>query len=360
MTQNISVVPSQAELRSIMPYQHQPNQTESVNRAGAGPQQQQRVPTDNANFFIEVLQSVQHSQQQIVKEIRQMKANKMKEKGSQHDPEHVVDKEETPIEGGSQNAQQHFITMVEVTVLLEQERAKAPKERFYARRPPYPLRILSKPYPKRYETQNFAQYNGRRGSAIEHVSNFIDTLGPYMADEDLWLQEFSKSLCDQAYTQYTILKPGSISTWDNMVDMFCIRYFHGEKTVTPATLQGTKQRSNDDLMEYIKRFKDIALDYYDHCEEKTLVEMCMINTIMEYKAVLENLEISQFAQLLQKARKTAQLVRSSSDRPKEQRSTSQAMVVSIGKRKRKVDGSEYETPLPLPCTPKELDVFLDK
>ena len=36
------------------------------------------------------------------------------------------------------------------------------------------------------------------------------------------------------------------------------------------------------------------------------------------------------------------------------------MVVSIGKRKRKVDGSEYETPLPLPCTPKELDVFLDK
>ena len=45
-------------------------------------------------------------------------------------------------------------------------------------------------------------------------------------------------------------------------------------------------------MEYIKRFKDIALDYYDHCEERTLVEMCMSNMIMEYRAVLENLEIS--------------------------------------------------------------------
>ena len=76
-----------------------------------------------------------------------------------------------------------------------------------------------------------------------------------------------------------------------MVDVFCTRYFHGEKTVTLATLQGTKQGSSDDLMEYIKRFKDIALDYYDHCEEKTLVEMCMSNTIMEYRAVLENLEI---------------------------------------------------------------------
>ena len=46
--------------------------------------------------------------------------------------------------------------MVEVAVLLEQERAKAPKERFYVRKPPYPLRILSKPYPKRYEPRVFA------------------------------------------------------------------------------------------------------------------------------------------------------------------------------------------------------------
>ena len=58
-------------------------------------------------------------------------------------------------------------------------------------------------------------------------------------------------------------------------------------------------------MEYIKRFRDIALDYYDHCEEKTLVEMCITNVIKEYRAVLENLEIFEFTQLLQKARKTA-------------------------------------------------------
>ena len=42
-------------------------------------------------------------------------------------------------------------------------------------------------------------------------------------------------------------------------------------------------------MEYIKRFRDIALNFYDYYEEKTLVEMCMGNMIMEYRAVLENL-----------------------------------------------------------------------
>ena len=62
-----------------------------------------------------------------------------------------------------------------------------------------------------------------------------------------------------------------------------------------TTLQEIKQRSGKDLMEYIKRFRDIALDCYDHCEEKALVEMCMTNMIREYRPVLENLEISQFA-----------------------------------------------------------------
>ena len=80
-----------------------------------------------------------------------------------------------------------------------------------------------------------------------------------------------------------------------MVDVFCTKYFHEEEIVTLATLQVTKQKSGEDLIEYIKRFKDIALDYYDHYEEKTLVEMCVGNMIMEYRVVLENLEIFQFA-----------------------------------------------------------------
>ena len=74
----------------------------------------------------------------------------------------------------------------------------------------------------------------------------------------------------------------------------------------------------------------------------------MTNMIREYRAVLENLEISQFAQLLQKARKTAQFVKSRADK----RSAPQAMAVSTGKRRSKTKGREYNTPPPIPCTPK--------
>ena len=109
-------------------------------------------------------------------------------------------------------------------------------------------------------------------------------------------------------------------------------------------------------MEYIKRLRDIAFNCYDHCEERTLVEICMTNIIREFKAVLENLEISQFAQLLQKAKKTAQSLRPSSDK----RNAPQAMAVSTGERRRKTKEREYNTPPSIPCTPKELDVLLDK
>ena len=134
--------------------------------------------------------------------------------------------------------------------------------------------------------------------------------------------------------------------WDDMVDMLYTKYFHEEETITLATLQGTKQKNGEDLLEYIKRFKDIAPDCYDHYEEKTLVEICMGNMIMEYRAVLENLEISQFTQLLQKAWKTAQSIKPNSNRPKEQRSTPQAMAVSTSEKKRKLDGRKYETSPP--------------
>ena len=92
----------------------------------------------------------------MMEEIRQLKADKTKEKGSQHDPDHVADREETLAGGVPRSVGQRFITMAEVAALLEQERARTPKERFYARRPPYPLKVLSKPYPERYEPRAFA------------------------------------------------------------------------------------------------------------------------------------------------------------------------------------------------------------
>ena len=79
---NMSAIPLQVESRPTIPQQQQPNQAKGVNRMRVEPQPQPRIPTDNANNFIEVLQALQHSQQQMMEEIRQLKTDRMKEKGS--------------------------------------------------------------------------------------------------------------------------------------------------------------------------------------------------------------------------------------------------------------------------------------
>ncbi|KAB2614624.1 S2-RNase [Pyrus ussuriensis x Pyrus communis] len=87
-------------------------------------------------------------------------------------------------------------------------------------KPPYPTSILHMPYPKGYETPNFVLFDGRKGSRKEHISHFIDALGPYASNCNLHLREFSKSLTDHAYTWYKTLAPGSIQTWEELTGRF--------------------------------------------------------------------------------------------------------------------------------------------
>lgn len=64
--------------------------------------------------------------------------------------------------------------------------------------PPYPVKLLSILYPKNYETPTFVLYDGIRGNTIEHVSKFLDSMGPNLGNKELCPREFSKSLIDRA------------------------------------------------------------------------------------------------------------------------------------------------------------------
>uniref|UniRef100_A0A2N9FIW5 Reverse transcriptase domain-containing protein n=1 Tax=Fagus sylvatica TaxID=28930 RepID=A0A2N9FIW5_FAGSY len=73
-----------------------------------------------------------------------------------------------------------------------------------------------KPYPEKYIVPTFLRFDGRKGSALVHISKFIDLMGAYAGNGDLCLREFSKSLDDRAYIWYTTLPPESVKTWEDM------------------------------------------------------------------------------------------------------------------------------------------------
>ena len=140
---------------------------------------------------------------------------------------------------------------------------------------------------------------------MEHISRFIHTIGPYAGDKELCLKEFAKSLVDRAYTWYTTLRLGSIMTWHKMMERFCAKYYLSEDKVTFQSLQMVRQRPGENPVQFIKRFENVALDCYGDREEKELIETCISNMLFDYRLNLENLCITQFADLLQRTRKTA-------------------------------------------------------
>ena len=123
-------------------------------------------------------------------------------------------------------------------------------------------------------------------------------MGPYVRDTKLCLREFAKSLVDRAYTWYTTLRPGSIKTWDEMMERLCAKYYLVEDKITFQSHQMVKQRPGEDPIQFIKRFEDVSLDFYGDHKEKELIETCISNMLFDYRLNLENLCIAQFADLL--------------------------------------------------------------
>ena len=97
---------------------------------------------------------------------------------------------------------------------------------------------------------------------------------------------------NRAYTWYTTLRPGTIKTWDEMMERICVKYYLGEDKVTFQSLQMVRQRPREDPVQFIKRFEDVSLDCYGVHEEKELLETCISNMLFDYRLNLENLYIT--------------------------------------------------------------------
>ena len=323
------------------------------------------------SFLLETIQGMQQAQFEFAKSLKVLRETQRPMPQLLHEgPHHRTQQERGSVAGNPQSGEQNapfpqFVTLSNLTALLERERLSQPKElRHFVRRPPYPAWLLSKPYPKKYETLTFSLYDGWKGKEIEHVNKFLDYMGPFAGNGDLCLRKFSKSLTNRAYTWYSTLQSGSIATWDDMVEIFCSKYFHREEKVTILTLHNTKQKSSEGLFEFIWRFRDAALDCYGQFKEQELVEICIDNMSHEYRGHLENLHIIQFAQLLHKARKTAVSVQPfTAERPKpKKKNAPQALTVStnepIVREKRKRE--EEEKYPPIPYTDEEMNAIIAK
>uniref|UniRef100_A0A2N9I1I7 Integrase catalytic domain-containing protein n=1 Tax=Fagus sylvatica TaxID=28930 RepID=A0A2N9I1I7_FAGSY len=121
-------------------------------------------------LMFEMIKGMQQTQVELAECLRQLKEvngnkedHQNKNDNRNHEERESHNKNDTP-----------FVTMSDVADLLKQERERLPKEpRHFVRRPPYPIELLKEPYLEKYDTPTFALFDGRKGSAMEHISKGI-------------------------------------------------------------------------------------------------------------------------------------------------------------------------------------------
>ena len=137
-----------------------------------------------------------------------------------------------------------------------------------------------------------------------------------------------------------------------MIKSFCNKYFHVEEKIILVNLHSTKQQTGKDLVKYIHRFRDVSLDCHVKYQEGELVEVCINNMLPEFRAHLENLDITRFAPLLQKARKTAISIKPQVEKNRDKKSLPKTLTVSTtstasGTKRKNSTDKVYEEPPPI-------------
>jgi hypothetical protein len=122
---------------------------------------------------------------------------------------------------------------------------------------PYPDYYDQLPYPRGYRVPEFSKFSGDDGKiTLKHVGQFILQCGEASANDALKLRMFPLSLSSTAFTWFTSLAPNSIFIWAQLEQKFHKYFYSGNTELRLSHLTAIKQKHNDPVTEYIRRFRD--------------------------------------------------------------------------------------------------------
>ena len=146
----------------------------------------------------------------------------------------------------------------------QQPKSAQPKKTPFGRDPnsPFSETILDAPLPPNYKPPKISRFNGTTAPKA-HISCFMTAMRFTGYDEAAYCQAFPMTLEGPAQTWFTGLKPGSISSWDELVEIFQTRFFANSVFPKDAeSLLNIVQKEGESLKSFFRRF----------CEEQQTME----------------------------------------------------------------------------------------
>ena len=91
----------------------------------------------------------------------------------------------------------------------------------------------------------------------EHVSQFNAQMGIHGTLDHLKIRMFPLSLSGAVFLWFSALSSNSIQTWSQLEHKFHEHFYNGDNELWLCHLTSVKQKQDEPVAEYIRRFKDI-------------------------------------------------------------------------------------------------------
>ena len=132
---------------------------------------------------------------------------------------------------------------------------------------------------------------------MEHIGQFIIQCGEASSSDIYKLRLFPLSLSGAAFTWFISLPPNSIHNWPDLEQKFHQYFFTGETELRLSHLTSVKEKPNEIVSDYIRRFRDTRKAISDG-DLADLAYACLLDLHTEK---LEGHEFLDISQVLQKA-----------------------------------------------------------
>jgi len=178
-----------------------------------------------------------------------------------------------------------------------------PKGKARAYQKPYLEYVDSTPYPRGFKILDFVKFMGEDGrSTFEHIGQFLAQISEVGTSDVYKLKLFPLSLSGTAFTWFSSLAPKSIVTWAQLEQKFHEYFYSGETELRLTDLILVKQKYNESVSEYIRRFRDVKNRCFSLIiAEKDLADIAFSGLLAHIKDRLEGQQFSDINQVLQKS-----------------------------------------------------------
>nr|ABD63109.1 hypothetical protein 18.t00005 [Asparagus officinalis] len=140
-------------------------------------------------------------------------------------------------------------------------------------------------YPAKFNLINFTPFDGK-GSPTQHLIYFKSHLGVISGNKPLKVRPFVSTIHRPTFDWYRRLKPGSVNSWDDMKSSFLGNFFDDDAKISIRTLFEEKQEDEEAVNDFIKRFRNKAMNCRDPVIKDFILQTCHNNLSIDILKVM--------------------------------------------------------------------------